>query len=143
MNLKFTMHKSIIILSLSFVSLFFYSCGNTKNTTKKGNSTQSQGSGVTANESMARECGCTSEYKPVCGLTQTETTQTVDNLCISNCLGYTLSHYLRCQKDQSTTQYICYNGQEFIETQFFNQNSVLISSQWSLLKYGRCNQYSM
>lgn len=114
--------------------ILFASCGKDNNKKPPG-----EVSSLSTNQAVAQQCGCTTEYKPVCGLNTSGATQTYDNECISKCFGASTHHYMRCQKDQSDSTQVCYSGLTKSETEVFPVPNYL----WSSFYYGACGQKQM
>ncbi len=121
------------LLALSSIFLVS-SCG--KDNSKKP---PAEVSALSTNQTVAVQCGCTSEYKPICGLNTNGNTQTYDNECIAKCFSATTQHYMRCAKDQSESTKVCYSGLTKSETEAFQ----VPNSIWPDFYYGACGQKQM
>lgn len=114
------------------------SCGADNNKKPPGE-VSSNSLSSTANTTVATQCGCTTEYKPICGLNPSGKTQTYDNECVAKCFKATTQHYMRCVEDQSPTTKVCYSGLTKSETEVFPVPNYL----WSSFYYGACGQKQM
>lgn len=122
-------YVSLLILSSLF---FFASCGSDK-TNKKPPGEISSNS-ITANQTIAQQCGCTTEIKKVCGANG----QTYENECIMKCFNISLKHYLSCELSDN----VCYNGVTRVESEIFP----LLEAQFkhkTLLTYPACGEKQM
>lgn len=129
------MKKLLSILCLGSL-IAFTSCGSDNNKKPPG---EVSSNSLSSNQAVTSQCGCTTEYKPVCGLNTNGNTQSYDNECVSKCFGASLSHLMRCEKDQSDSTQVCYYGLTKSETEVFPVPAEL----WSKLTYGACGQKQM
>ncbi len=120
--------------------LFLVSCGQDSSKKPPPDSNKTSSSG---NAQLAQQCGCTTEYKPVCGMSNSGTIQTFDNECISKCFSTYIHNYMRCEKDQSDSQSVCYQNRTRNEKDLFKELNPLTSFQYQYVRYGGCNQVQL
>lgn len=126
------MKKIALLTSFVFLS-FLASCGADKKPPPPTANT------VTTSQSVLNQCGCTSEYKPVCGQTSSNKLQTFENECLMKCFNSTLNNYMRCYQDRKDDTQVCHNGMTVSETSV----PVVSIYEWPTFSYGACGQKQM
>ncbi len=127
--------KSILIST--FIALIFTSCGGSKPTSKTTKNV------LSASADIAKQCGCTTDYKPVCAAYTSGKKQTFENECLANCFSTTFEHNMRCEADQQESQPVCYGTETLPETEAFKKDYGRSDRNYQVLKYGSCSQVTM
>lgn len=124
-------YLSVLMLGSLFL---FAACGSDKTNTNKKPPGEVNSNSLTANQTVAQQCGCTTEVKKVCGANG----QTYENECIMKCFNITLKHYLSCELSDN----VCYNGVTRVESEIFPLLKEQFNSK-NLLTYPACGEKQM